>query len=165
VFAPDGGRILTASEDGTAGLWDRDGKPLATLQGHIDTVNSAVFAPDGGRILTASGNVYATYDHTARLWDRDGKPLATLRGHNIRINSAVFAPGGDRILTASTDRTARLWDAFPDPQALVDRMKAEVPRCLTPQQREQLFLAPESPRWCIDMHKWPYDTAGSANQQ
>jgi WD domain, G-beta repeat len=28
VFAPDGGRILTASDDGTARLWDRDGKPL-----------------------------------------------------------------------------------------------------------------------------------------
>ena len=37
------------------------------------------------------------------------------------------------------------------------RDKAEVPRCLTPEQRRSLFLAPEPPRWCIDMHKWPYD--------
>jgi hypothetical protein len=47
VFAPDGGRIPTASDD-RARLWDRDGKPLATLQGHTRVVHSAVFAPDGG---------------------------------------------------------------------------------------------------------------------
>jgi WD40 repeat protein len=56
VFAPDGSRILTASsddytaDDNTARLWDRDGKPLATLQGHTGPVRSAVFAPDGSRI-------------------------------------------------------------------------------------------------------------------
>ena len=78
MFAPDGSRILTASYDNTARLWDRDGKPLATLKGHTDMVTSAVFAPDGGRILTASD------DNTARLWDLDGKPLAILKGHTER---------------------------------------------------------------------------------
>ena len=48
VFAPAGGRILTASADQTARLWDWDGKPLATLQGHTDPVRSAVFARDCG---------------------------------------------------------------------------------------------------------------------
>ena len=46
VFAPDGGRILTASLDNTARLWDHDGKPLAILKGHTGPVASAVFAPD-----------------------------------------------------------------------------------------------------------------------
>jgi WD40 repeat protein len=124
VFSPDGGHILTASEDRTA-LWDRDGRPLATLQGHINRVTSAAFAPGGGSILTTS------FDGTARLWDRDGKPLATLQGHTGPVNSAVFAPDGGRILTASEDNTARLWEAFADLQALIDRVKAEVPRCLT----------------------------------
>jgi WD40 repeat protein len=84
------GHILTASDDNTARLWDRDGKPLATLQGHTGAVNSAAFAPDGGRILTASD------DNTARLWDRDGKPLATLQGHTGAVLRAVFAPDGGR---------------------------------------------------------------------
>jgi WD40 repeat protein len=48
------GRILTASEDNTARLWNSNGKPLATLQGHTRAVWSAVFAPDGASILTAS---------------------------------------------------------------------------------------------------------------
>ncbi|MCA9955173.1 MAG: PD40 domain-containing protein, partial [Anaerolineales bacterium] len=62
VFSPDGQRILTASSDSTARLWDADGKLLATLEGHTGTINSAVFSPDGQRILTAS------YDSTAKLW-------------------------------------------------------------------------------------------------
>jgi WD40 repeat protein len=156
VFAPDSGRILTASSDSTARLWDRDGNPLATLQGHTGWVSSAVFGPDGGRILTASS------DRTARLWDRDGKPLATLQGHTDWVWSAVFAPDGGRILTASEDGTARLWEAFPEPQTLVDRVKAEVPRCLTPEQRQRLVLALPPPRWCAAMHKWPYDDARPA---
>jgi hypothetical protein len=64
-----------------------------------------------------------------------------------------------RILTASSDNTARVWETFPEPQTLVDHMKTEVPRCLTPEQRQALFLAPTPPRWCVDMHKWPYDAA------
>jgi WD40 repeat protein len=151
VFAPDGSRIVTATYGKMAQLWDRDGKLLATLAGHTGRVWSAVFAPDGGRILTTSE------DRTARLWDRDGKPLATLEGHTDHVNSAVFAPDGGRILTASDDGTARLWEAFPKIQTLIDRVKAEVPRCLTPRQRQLFFLAPTSPRWCIDMNKWPYD--------
>jgi WD40 repeat protein len=121
------------------------------LKGHTDSVISAVFAPDSGRILTAS------YDKTARLWDRDGEPLAVLEGHTGAVNSAVFAPDGGRILTASKDNTARLWEAFPETQTLVDRVKAEVPRCLAPAQRQHLFLAPTPPRWCAEKHKWPYD--------
>jgi WD40 repeat protein len=85
VFAPDGRRILTASYDKTARLWDPNGKPLATLQGHTSSVNSAVFSPDGGRILTAS------LDRTARLWDSAGKPLATIQGSSARCSRPTAA--------------------------------------------------------------------------
>jgi WD40 repeat protein len=120
VFAPDGGRILTASADKTARLWGRDGNSLATLQGHTSAVFTAVFAPDGDRILTASA------DNTARLWDRDGKSLATLQGHTNTVISAVFAPDRDRILTASWDNTARLWDRDGKPLATLHGHTREV---------------------------------------
>src|SRR5271157_5366921 len=82
VFSPDGARILTASADRTARLWDGgSGKLLATLQ-HEGPVSSAVFSPDGARILTASA------DRTARLWDGgSGKLLATLQ-HEGPVSSA-----------------------------------------------------------------------------
>jgi WD40 repeat protein len=107
AVSPDGSRILTASRDGTARLWEASsGKPLATLQGHTDSVLDAVFSADGSRILTAS------WDKTARLWEASsGKPLATFQGHTDSLLTAVFSPDGSRVLTASTDRTARLWEA------------------------------------------------------
>jgi hypothetical protein len=33
-----------------------------------------------------------------------------------------------------------------------------MPRCLTPGQRNEFFLPPEPPRWCIELEKWPYHT-------
>jgi WD40 repeat protein len=104
TFSPDGTRIVTASEDGTARVWDLQGKLLATLQGHTDWVYSASFSPDGTRIVTASR------DQTARVWDMQGKLLATLQGHTDWVLSASFSPDGTRIVTASNDRTARVWD-------------------------------------------------------
>ena len=49
----DGTRVLTASNDKTARVWDLSGKELATLQGHTAGVTSAVFSPDGQRVATA----------------------------------------------------------------------------------------------------------------
>ena len=106
-FAPDGQSIVTASEDGTARLWDAaSGKGLAVLRGHENEVFNAQFAPDGKTIVTAS------LDNTARLWDAaSGKELSVLRGHEAPVSNAQFAPDGNSIVTASDDNTARLWDA------------------------------------------------------
>uniref|UniRef100_UPI0039C5B150 AAA-like domain-containing protein n=1 Tax=Calothrix sp. CCY 0018 TaxID=3103864 RepID=UPI0039C5B150 len=104
VFSDDGKRILTASWDNTARIWDTQGKELAVLKGHTERVISAVFSDDGKRILTAS------WDNTARIWDTQGKELAVLKGHTERVISAVFSDDGKRILTASWDNTARIWD-------------------------------------------------------
>jgi hypothetical protein len=63
-FSPDGQRIVTASHDMTARIWDAaTGKSIAALEGHIRAVHSAAFSPDGQRIVTASE------DNTAHIWD------------------------------------------------------------------------------------------------
>ena len=52
VFSPDGRRLLTASFDTTARLWEAEsGKLLATFQGQ-----RAVFRSDERRVLTASAD-------------------------------------------------------------------------------------------------------------
>jgi len=62
-FSPDGRRILTASEDKTARLWDaQSGKPLGESMRHEYKINGASFSPDGRRIVTASFGI-------ARVWD------------------------------------------------------------------------------------------------
>ncbi|WP_202895505.1 AAA-like domain-containing protein, partial [Iningainema tapete] len=103
-FSPDGQRIVTASDDNTARVWDLSGKQLAQLTGHQRSVISASFSPDGQRIVTASS------DKTARVWDLSGKELAQLTGHQDVVYSASFSPDGQRIVTTSFDDTARVWD-------------------------------------------------------
>jgi WD40 repeat protein len=158
VFAPDGRRILTASSDKTGRLWSREGKLLATLSGHTGKITKAAFAPGGRRILTAST------DGTARVWDSEGKPLGMLEGHTGPVNDAIFSQDGARILTLSDDGTARVWESFMKSQDLVDQAKADVPRCLTPEQRLVYFLPAEPPTWCRSMNKWPYDVTTQTAQ-
>jgi eukaryotic-like serine/threonine-protein kinase len=107
AYSPDGTRIVTASADKTARIWDaRTGAELAVLSGHGDIILSAAYSPDGTRIVTAS------YDKTARIWDaRTGAELAVLSGHGDHVRSAAYSPDGTRIVTASADKTARIWDA------------------------------------------------------
>ena len=136
AFSPDGSRIVTASSDNTARLWDAaGGVEIAVLRGHEDPVRHAAFSPDGSRIVTAS------WDYTARLWDAtSGKEIAVLGGHEASVSHAAFSPDGGRVVTASDDGTARIFRVFLTTQALIDHARKTVPRQLTPAQRKQFFL-------------------------
>jgi WD40 repeat protein/serine/threonine protein kinase len=105
AFSPDGARILTASRDKTAKLWDAASGKLIASFAHQDAVVHAAFSPDGARILTASA------DHSAKLWDAPSGQLIASFAHQDRVSDAEFSPDGGRILTASADNTAKLWDA------------------------------------------------------
>jgi WD40 repeat protein len=105
-FSPDGTRLLTASWDRTARLWDvRTGQPIGERMHHDGTVSAAVFSPDGMRVLTAS------YDQTARIWDaHTGQPIGKPMKHEDGLEFAAFSLDGKRIVTVAHD-TALVWDA------------------------------------------------------
>jgi hypothetical protein len=92
AFSPDGARILTASADNTAKLWDAGSGKLIASFGHQGTVRSAVFSPDGAWILTAS------WDKTAKLWDANtptdlARQVKQSGDNTARTNSSVSMAG------------------------------------------------------------------------
>jgi WD40 repeat protein len=64
AFSPDGQRVVTASWDQTARVWDvQSGQPVTPPLKHNGEVQHAAFSPDGRRVISAS------WDQTARVWD------------------------------------------------------------------------------------------------
>jgi WD40 repeat protein/serine/threonine protein kinase len=106
AFSLDGQRLVTASDDHTARVWEAaSGRELFKLVGHTAKVKSAVFSRDGRFIVTAGD------DHVARVWNvADQHEIFSLK-HTNRVTGVAFSPNGERIATASHDGTAKIWDA------------------------------------------------------
>lgn len=112
-ISPDGTRIATASEDGTARVWDIDsGEVLATLGGNQGSVWSVTYSPDGSQLAT-------TDDKGTRVWDveclkagdsNEGCVTRELGGHASSVYLAAFSPDGLHLVTASDDHTAIVWN-------------------------------------------------------
>jgi WD40 repeat protein/tRNA A-37 threonylcarbamoyl transferase component Bud32 len=100
-------RIVTASADNTAIVWDLATRvPVATSRCHSGPVVSAQFSHDGERVVTASE------DGTACVWNADnGETITPLRGHRASVESATWANDDRWVVTASDDGTARVWSA------------------------------------------------------
>ena len=106
-FSPDGNKIVTASQDRTAKIWNaQTGRRERTFEGHTDSVRSASFSPspDGSKVVTASD------DGTAKIWNvRTGECERTIAA-GLAVISASFSPDGSKIVTAA-DETAKIWNA------------------------------------------------------
>jgi WD40 repeat protein/DNA-binding SARP family transcriptional activator len=106
-WSPDGERLLTASADKSARVWDATtGEQLFRFD-HQDQVNFALWSPDGSQILASQDT-----PPIITVWDsHSGERLLDIEGHSAMVNAARWSPDQDRIATASDDNTARIWDA------------------------------------------------------
>lgn len=112
VFSKNGDKLLTASYDNTARLWDvATAKELSVFgQLHRNTVWSADFDPTNeNRIVTASE------DETVRLWSYDDKGTAQeltppFMGHSGPVYSAVFTKDGSKVVSGGYDQRILVWD-------------------------------------------------------
>ena len=104
AWSPDGHHILTASNDGTARIWDATtGDNTLTLT-HTNSLSVVAWSPDGHHILTGSE------DGTVRIWDAaTGDNTLTLT-HKASVTAVAWSPDARHILTGSDDGTARIWD-------------------------------------------------------
>jgi hypothetical protein len=123
-FSPDGTRVATASEDGTARVWNADTfQPITPPLRHAHSVGTASFSRDGTRILTASGDA-------AQVWDaRTGLRLTEAPEQDDRIVRAAFTPDGRGIETCSLNGTVHVWRLgldLHDPPAWAPRLAEAV---------------------------------------
>lgn len=128
VFSPEGDAIVTASKDGTARLWDADGRPGPVLA-HGDVVHRGAFLPGGKGVVTTCK------DGTVRHWDRDGRLLAVMRGHVKSVWFVECTADGGTVATASEDTTVRLWPLRRDD--LLRLAKERMVRDLTPEEHDR----------------------------
>jgi WD40 repeat protein/biotin carboxyl carrier protein len=102
--------IVSAGEDRTARVWDRNEGPKAVLL-HPAAVRAVACTPP-----TGEGNLCLTGadDGIARIWDLDNpepaKTVRELKGrHQARIVAVAFAPDGKTCVTAD-EKEVCLWD-------------------------------------------------------
>ncbi|KAF3941149.1 Beta-TrCP [Dactylella cylindrospora] len=103
AFSNSGGRLASASLDGTIKIWDPiSGKMVQTLKGHSNCVNSIAFSKDC-KLASASD------DRTIKLWDvTSGVLITTFEDHKDGVNAILFSDDG-KLISASRDRTVKQW--------------------------------------------------------
>jgi len=109
-WSPDGARLASCSDDGTARIWDPapGGRGCtATLAGHAKEVYTLCWAPPSApRPCLAT----ASFDATVRLWDpATGVCTATLAGHAQPVYSVAFSPDGTHVASGAFDRCLHVW--------------------------------------------------------
>lgn len=107
-FSPDGSKVVTASGDNTARIWDTaDVETRPFREEYLEWIR----LPEGSILIGVRMDL-VDEGATARIWDKpnEGK-LVELKGHTAKINSVLWNADVSKAVTASNDKTARIWDA------------------------------------------------------
>lgn len=115
-FSPDGRRVLTASHDRTARLWDgRTGRSLLPPLRHTAGIASAVFSADGRWIATFGE------DGMARVWDANiGEAITPPLDTGCELTGGNFLAGKDFLLTHCESESLALWRLPRDDRSVQD---------------------------------------------
>ena len=116
-FTPEGTRILTASDDGTARVWAFNSDRPVIIKVHHGMVDNAIFDGRHGRIFTSG------IGENTQVWSPDGSEAeaVVLKGNEGHVITIDFSPDGKRVVTGSQDGTVRVWSATGEVQPVVFR--------------------------------------------
>jgi WD40 repeat protein/serine/threonine protein kinase len=106
-FSADGRRLVSASFDGTARVWDVEGgETVAVMQaGSSHRLRGASLSADATQVVTAGD------DGMLRVFDvASSTQVLELSGHEGRVYDASFSPDGAWIVSTGWDATVRLWN-------------------------------------------------------
>ncbi len=118
AFTPDGGQIVSASEDKVIRVWDvASGKTVRTFRGEAapgsaGKVYAMALSPDGKWLAAGGWLPGAREDSDAiRLYDfASGRLVALLKGHENVVYGLAFSPDGRHLISGCADNTAIIWD-------------------------------------------------------
>jgi WD40 repeat protein len=132
-FSPDAKRIVTASNDKTARVWDTSGKQLLLLK-HNDALLHAAFSPDGKYILTTtnddsnkqtkiwseSGKLISTFPARGMTWSPNSKYIMATYNSNGETYSSLWNLAGKKIVEFPASRNSFFGASFsPDGERIV----------------------------------------------
>lgn len=108
-FSHDGKRLVSASTDNTARIWDLETAKSIRILKHDQFVGVARYTPDEQWIVTGTGD--RNRAGVIRVWDaQSGTEVSTLHGHLEGVRALDFAPDGKTIASGSFDKTFKIWD-------------------------------------------------------
>ncbi|UFW69196.1 hypothetical protein [Bradyrhizobium sp. WU425] len=141
-FSRDDTRIVSASRDGSARIWDvKTRRQIGRAMFHREPVRVAQFSQDGRFVLTVSGA-------RAYIWNAENNELLSdLEEHRFATGTAIFNRKADRVISVSQTEV-RLSKIFLDAEDLVDFAKSKLARCLSSAERRRYYLNEEEPAWC-----------------
>lgn len=108
AWSPGGDRLVTASADGTARIWDAEGGAFRMiLRGYDGPLAGAAWHPREDLVATWSESGVAV------IWAaQSGEPRAHLFGHEGSITRGAWRPDGGLLVTTSVHGGTRAWDAL-----------------------------------------------------
>lgn len=106
AFAEDNDRVVTASSDLTAKLWDvKTGQSIQSWSQHTGPLYCLSVSGDGRTLVTGA------QDNTLRVWSIPlSRPIRRLAEPGVAVADLAYSSDGKSLLLGSADKAVRLFD-------------------------------------------------------
>ena len=108
-YTPDGGFVVSCSQDGSVKLWDIANKRVVRdLTGHGKNVWGVCVSPDGELVAAGSGGWNDKEPGNISIWRRNtGEILHNLSGHTAAVTQLRFTSNSKRLVAGSGHATQK----------------------------------------------------------